>query len=179
MKKIILGISIVLIVVVSFVVIQYFTINDKALILREEIIGEKAKVEASMDNMKKTINQISQVVSSEKEAFIEFQSLVATSKKEQDIGAIMSSINEKYPDFEIKDDYKKLISNIEIKRNEFLSAQNTYNMKVVNYNQFIVKLSNKLFLDDMFEKFEPFVVSSSYTKKSMQTGIDDDNDLGL
>ena len=138
----------------------------------QEIKGLKAKVEVSNDAMNKEITQISQVTKGEKDAFLEFQRMVADSKKGETLGGIMTQVQQKYPDFQIKG-FDKLSATIEEKRDEFAIVQEQYNDRVVAYNSFIVGKMNKIFLPDSLKPLAQFVVSSAKTKDAMQTGKDE------
>jgi len=155
----------------TYLVMSISTV-DEANDRLEVVDGVKSKVEVSLDNMNKIITSQIQVTKGEKDAFLEFQALVASSKKGQSLGGIMTQVQEKYPKFEVKG-FEKLMSSIEIKRDEFAIVQNQYNSHVTEYNRFIVKTLNKMFLDETHVKLEQFVVSSKKAKVSMETGEDD------
>lgn len=174
-----LGASLVLLIMVIGGVMKYASVYNNANYKFESIQTSKAIVEASLDKMNKTIKQLGQVMGSEKGAFIEFQTLVADSKKGQSIGGIMSQIQEKYPNFEIKDEYKKLMQSIETERNEFLSTQKQHNAKIQYYNQFIGEFFNSMILSGKYQRIEPFVVSSSKSQNSMESGKDEIEDLNI
>jgi len=97
-----LGIVGAIIFTIITVVLSYININDTANTKLQEIKGFKPKVEASLDEMNKTITQLSQATKGEKQAFLDFQALVSDSKKGQSVGGMMSQIQEKYPTFDIK-----------------------------------------------------------------------------
>ena len=170
------GITIGVVLVVVALIITYITmsisVKDTANTKLAEIDGFKSKVEISHDNMKKQISQMADVPVGEKDAFLEFQAMVAESKKGQTLGGIMSQIQEKYPKFDIKG-FDKLAKTIEIKRDEFALAQTQYNSRIVDYNAYIVKVVNDFFLDESHVKLEQFVVSSAESKEAMETGEDE------
>ena len=179
-KKLLLGLGLGLVFLISVVsvVVVYINVNDDANTRLETIDGMKSKVEVSLDNMNKVLTSQGMVVKGEKEAFLEFQRLVSESKKGQTIGGIMTAVNEKYPSFEIKG-FDKLMVSIEAKRDDFAIVQNQYNSHIVEYNKFIVKTINGIFLSDKHTKLEQFVVSSKSAKSSMITGEDELNDFNL
>src|ERR1035437_4828550 len=167
-----LGIAGFIIFVGIIISTMYININDTANTKLQEIDGYKAKVEVSLDEMNKTINQLSQATKGEKEAFLKFQSLVADSKKGQSLGGVMTQIKEQYPKFDVKG-FDNLMRNIEVKRDEFALVQEDYNDRVAQYNMYIVKVLNKIFLSGKHVKLDQFVVSSTKAKASMTTGKDE------
>src|ERR1035437_4486246 len=156
-----LGIAGFIIFVGIIISTMYININDTANTKLQEIDGYKAKVEVSLDEMNKTIKQLSQATKGEKEAFLKFQSLVADSKKGQSLGGVKTQIKEKYQGFD------NLMRNIEGKRDEFALLQEDYNDRVAQYNMYIVKVLNKIFLSGKHVKLDQFVVSSTKAKASM------------
>jgi len=173
MKKIIITVASVSVFVLLFTYIMvYISVNDEATERLSNITAMKTKVETSLDNMNKTISQKTDVTKGETKAFLEFQALVADSKKGQSIGGMMTQIQEKYPDFNIKG-FSFIMRTIEIKRDEFELVQNQYNDKVAQYNSFINKTINSMMLKDKHVTLEQFVVSSKSSKNSMVTGEDE------
>lgn len=173
MKKIIITVASVSVFVLFFTyIMMYISVNDEATERLSNITAMKTKVETSLDNMNKTIQQKTDVTKGESKAFLEFQALVADSKKGQSIGGLMTQIQEKYPDFNIKG-FSDIMRIIEIKRDEFELTQNQYNDKVAQYNTFINKTINRMMLNDKHVTLEQFVVSSKSSKKSMVTGEDE------
>ncbi len=170
------SIIVAVVCIIAFLTIMYLflniSINDEANTRLQTIDGMRSKVEGKLDNMNKILTSQSQVVKGEKDAFIEFQRLVSESKKGQSIGGIMTQINEKYPNFEIKG-FDKLLENMEIQRDEFYTEQVQYNSHITEYNKFIVKKVNKFFLDKGHVKLEQFIVSSKSAKQSMISGEDE------
>jgi len=167
-----LGIVGAIIFTIITVVLSYININDTANTKLQEIKGFKPKVEASLDEMNKTITQLSQATKGEKQAFLDFQALVSDSKKGQSVGGMMSQIQEKYPTFDIKG-FEKLMQAIEEKRDEFTDIQNAYNDRIAQYNSYIVTIVHKMFLSGNHVPLDQFVVSSKKAKESMQTGKDE------
>ena len=167
-----LGIVCSAIFLIIAVAMSYININDTANTKLQEIKGFKPKVEASLDEMNKTIAQLAQATKGEKQAFLEFQALVSDSKKGQSVGGMMSQIQEKYPTFDIKG-FNKLMEAIEVKRDEFTDIQNAYNDRIAQYNSYVVTIIHKMFLSGNHTPLEQFVVSSTKAKASMQTGKDE------
>lgn len=151
------------------IITMYVTINDKANGLYQSIPGLKAKVEATHTALNSEILQTSSVVKGEKDAFLEFQRLVADSKKGQTLGGIMTQIQEKYPTFQIKG-FEKLQTLIEEKRDEFVLVQTQYNDRVVAYNSYIVGKVHQVFLPDTVKTLPQFVISTVETNEAMKTG---------
>ena len=171
------GISIGVVVLMAILGITYFMMSIGAQkdinVLDNMCIAEKAVVESKLDAMNKTLRDFVGVTKKESETFLEFQKIVASSKEGQSLGGMMTAITEVYPTFDVKG-FTKLFPTIEAQRKEFHTAQVIYNDRIRAYNTFIGDPINSMFIDlEKYKLREQFVVSSSNSKKAMETGIDD------
>jgi hypothetical protein len=171
------GIGIGAVVLVLILGVTYFIMSLSAKkevnVLDKQVIAEKAVVESKLDAMNKTLRDFVGASKAESKTFLDFQKIVASSKEGQTIGGMMTAIQEVYPNFDIQG-FKKLYPTIEAQRKEFHTAQVIYNERVRAYNTFIDDPVNSFFIDrDKYQPKEQFVVSSTSTKKAMETGVDD------
>ncbi len=166
------GVLIALVLVVVYFSIN-FSINGHANRLSNSLPAGKTKVETKLDQVNKTLKEFVGVTKAESKAFLEFQSIVGKSKEGQTIGGMMTAIQEVYPKFDVKG-FSKLYPTIEAQRKEFKAEQDRYNDLVREYNTYIQDPFNEIFIDNTkYTKAEQFVVSSTASKKAMETGIDD------
>lgn len=169
-----LGIGLVAVcVILWFVYIAInFNINRQANNLSNKLPAQKTSVESKLDAMNKTLSDFVGITKAESDAFLEFQTIVASSKQGQTIGGMMTAIQEVYPNFDVEG-FKKLYPTVEAQRKEFKDELDIYNDVVREYNTFISDPWNEMFIDvQKYPKAEHFVVSSTESKKSMETGID-------
>jgi len=171
------GLTIGAVVIAIILGVTYFIIGlnveSHMVDLDERVNAEKTVVESKLDAMNKTLRDFVGVTKAESETFLEFQKIVASSKEGQSLGGMMTAITEVYPTFDVSG-FKKLYPTIEAQRKEFHTTQTIYNERVRAYNAYRRKPMGKFFLDAKeFPKREQFVVSSTNSKKAMETGIDD------
>jgi hypothetical protein len=168
-----IGAVVILLILIGTYFVMSFSVQSKMVDLDEVVNAEKSVVESKLDAMNKTLRDFVGVTSKESETFLEFQKIVASSKEGQSLGGMMTAITEVYPNFDVKG-FSKLYPTIEAQRKEFHTQQTIYNERVRAYNAYRRKPIGKFFLDaEEFPKREQFVVSSSASKKAMETGIDD------
>lgn len=167
------GLGVVLLIAIGTYFIMSFSVQSSAIDLQETVNAEKSVVESKLDAMNKTLRDFVGVSKAESKTFLEFQKIVASSKEGQSLGGMMTAITEVYPNFDVQG-FKKLYPTIEAQRKEFHTTQTIYNERVRAYNAYRRKPMGKFFLDaEEFPKVEQFVVSSTASKKSMETGVDD------
>lgn len=168
-----IGAVVIAIILVGTYFMMSFSVQSTAIDLQEGVNAEITSVESKHSTMNNIIRDLVKGTKAEQEAFLKFHETVAESKKGQTIGGMMTAIQEVYPDFDI-DGYKKVYNEIVAQRQEFHTQQKIYNERVRAYNSYRRKPMGKFFLDaEEFPKVEQFVISSSNTKKAMETGIDD------
>lgn len=137
--------------------------------------AEEQKIEATYDNMWKSIQQIAEVSNEYKESFKDIYIEITDKRYSKDNGVLMKWITESNPNFDPKL-YEKLSNVIEVERRRFLNAQT----KIIDiqrlHNNMLDVIPSKWFLGSC-ERLEYEVISSSRAKNVMSTRMDDDIDI--
>lgn len=180
MKKIILLTIIGLIVIIgggAFLSSISYTNNEVE--LRQEAKAQKGKIEAKFDQTWKIISQQAQIASSYKDSFKEIYVGIMEGRYSKGDGSLMKWIQESNPKFDTRL-YEKLMNSIEVQRESFTTEQSRMLDIIREHDVLCNTIPGKWFISDEARKtIEYTVISSTKTKKAVETGIDDDVDLGL
>ena len=167
----IIGIICVIVVLVVLVG-MYFTYNNKEVALRKEAEAQKGKIEGVHDKMWKVIQQKAEVSNEYREAFEKIYPELISGRYANDNGNVMKWIQESNPDFDTSL-YKDLQQAIEIQREYFNNAQ-TRMLDVIKERETLLETyPSKWFISNK-SKIDYEVISSTATKGTMTTGIDDE-----
>ncbi len=165
--------SIVLIIVAAFIAIivgMYFSYNNKEVSLRNQSDAQIGKIEGVYDKMWKVIQQKAQVTSEYKDAFKEiYPELIAGRYSGE---SMMKWIQESNPEFDASL-YKDLMQSIEILRTEFQHAQEKELDIIREHKNLCSTYPGKWFVSKK-EPIEYTIISSTKSKETMETGLDDD-----
>lgn len=164
---------IVLIIVAAFIAIivgMYFSYNNKEVSLRNQSDAQIGKIEGVYDKMWKVIQQKAQVTSEYKDAFKEiYPELIAGRYSGE---SMMKWIQESNPEFDASL-YKDLMQSIEILRTEFQHAQEKELDIIREHKNLCSTYPSKWFVSNT-EPIEYTIISSTKSKATMETGLDDD-----
>jgi hypothetical protein len=133
-----------------------------------------AKVETFHDKMWKTIKSQAKVTEKQRDAFKDiYVGIMEGRYGGDDGGMLMKWIKEDNPAFD-QTTYKKLMTTIEAQRDGFFREQDTIQGVVKEHNDILVTKPQKWFVNDGVEPLHFNPISSTRSKKVMETGIDDD-----
>ena len=174
--------KIVMLILVLFVFVigltsmtMYFSLNNQEVALRKQAEAQRGKVEGTFDTMWKIISQQAQVSSEYKNAFKEiYPDLIAGRYSEGD-GSLMKWIQEANPEFDISL-YSQLMQTIERERKTFQKTQDRMIDIIREHETLCETYPGKWFISNT-APIEYTVISSTKTKNTMETGIDDDVQL--
>jgi hypothetical protein len=144
--------------------------------LRTAIEAKKKDNEATYDNMWKIINQKAQVAEQYKNAFKDIYVSITDERYDSNSGSLMQWIQEHNPQFDVSL-YKSVMESITIERNNFLTRQRQLIDLKREHDNLRLKWPSKWFIDNSVKEINITVVSSTKTKKIMETGVDDDVNL--
>ena len=165
--------SIVLIIVAAFIAIivgMYFSYNNKEVSLRNQSDAQIGKIEGVYDKMWKVIQQKAQVTSEYKDAFKEIYPELISGRYSGE--SMMKWIQESNPEFDASL-YKDLMQSIEILRTEFQHAQEKELDIIREHENLCSTYPGKWFVSRK-EPIEYTIISSTKSKETMETGLDDD-----
>ncbi len=166
-------IAIICIVVVLVVLVgMYFSYNNKEVALRKEAEAQKGKIEGVHDKMWKVIQQKAEVSNEYREAFEKIYPELISGRYANDSGSVMKWIQESNPEFDTAL-YKDLQQAIEIQREYFNNAQ-TRMLDVIKERETLIETYPAKWFISNKQKIEYEVISSTATKTTMSTGIDDE-----
>ena len=154
---------------------MYFSYNNAEINLRKQSDAQRSKVEGVYDKMWKIIQQKAQVSNEYKEAFKEIYPEIISGRYSSGDGSLMKWIQESNPEFDTSL-YKDLMASIEIYRTEFQHSQEKMIDIVREHDVLISVYPSKWFIKNR-KPIEYTVISSTRTKDTVETGIDDDVDL--
>ena len=165
-------ILICVIVVLIVLVGMYFTYNNKEVSLRKEINAQRGKIESVHDKMWKVIQQKAEVSEKYRETFEKIYPELISGRYAKDGNNAMKWIQEANPDFDTSL-YKDLQQAIEIQREYFNNAQTRMLDVIKERETLLEQYPAKWFISNK-EKIEYEVISSTKTKSTITTGIDDE-----
>ena len=152
-----------------------FSYNNQEVALRQQAEAQRAKVESNFDTMWKIISQQAQVSNEYKDAFKEIYPDLIAGRYSQGDGSLMKWIQESNPDFDASL-YKTLMQSIEVQRIQFDKTQQRMVDIIREHETLCQTLPSSWFIKDK-TPIEYTVISSSKTKLTMETGVDDDVEL--
>lgn len=154
---------------------MYFSYNNTEINLRKQSDAQRSKVEGVYDKMWKIIQQKAQVSNEYKEAFKEIYPEIISGRYSSGDGSLMKWIQESNPEFDTSL-YKDLMASIEIYRTEFQHSQEKMIDIIREHEVLISSYPSKWFIKNK-QPIEYTVISSTRTKDTVETGIDDNVDL--
>lgn len=175
-KTIIVLSSVIILVAIGLMVFSMsISYSNREVKLVNQFNMEMKNREATFDNMFKDISQIAQIADEYKESFKEIYVHITSERYDKDDGVVMKWIQESNPQFDTKL-YDRLANTIEIRRQEFLLVQRKL-MDIENqHNNMLDVFPSSLFLSGR-QRLDYKVISSTNTKKVMESGVEDDIDL--
>ena len=170
----IIGIIILLIVCMFGISVagMYFSYNNEEVSLRKQIDAQKGKVENHFDQMWKIISQKAQITEQYKEAFKEIYPELISGRYDKGDGTLMKWIQEANPEFDTSL-YKDLMQTVEVQRIAFSKTQDKMLDLIREHSVLIETYPAKWFVTNT-TPIEYTIISSSKSKMTMETGIDDD-----
>lgn len=180
MKKIILLTIIGLIVIIGGgAFLSSISYTNKEVGLRQQAEAQRGKIEAKFDQTWKIISQQAQITESYKNSFKDIYIGIMEGRYSKGDGSLMKWVKESNPNFDTRL-YEKLMNTIEIQRESFTSDQARMLDMISQHNILCNTIPGKWFISDEAKKpIEYKIISSTKTKKAVETGIDDDVDLEL
>lgn len=172
--KTILVVSLVIIIALGAIttVGSYFSYNNQEVSLREQAEAQRSKVEGVHDAMWKIISQKAQVSNEYRAGFDSIYTHIIGGRYSQGDGALMKWIKEANPQFDTSL-YKDVMDAIEIQRTQFMKAQERM-LDIKRQHSTLCKTYPGCWFIKNTSEIEYTVVSSSRSKETMETGIDDD-----
>lgn len=158
----------------STVLGMYFSYNNQEIALRKQAEAQRGKVEGTFDAMWKIISQQAQVADQYKEAFREIYPELIAGRYQGD-QTLMKWIKEANPDFDTSL-YQTLMQSIEVQRIQFKNAQDRMLDIIREHETLCESVPGAWFIKNK-TPIEYTVISSTKTKLTMETGIDDDVEL--
>ena len=175
------GVTILVIILIGFITTggiamsSVASLNREAL-LRASINAQERGREASFDTMKKIIMQKTQLPAAARADLLVLLPELISGRQG---GAVFKSVQEQYPELTLSL-YQDISRSIEAERHVFLRKQESL---------FDVKREHDALLDSAFggticrlfgrSKVEVVVISSTEAKNVIETGVDNDSNLGL
>ena len=154
---------------------MYFSYNNEEVALRKQAEAQRCKVEGVFDTMWKTISQQAQVSNEYKDAFKEIYPDLIAGRYSQGDGSLMKWIQEANPEFDASL-YKHLMQTIEVQRIQFQKSQERMLDLIREHETLCETYPSKWFISNK-TPIEYTVISSTKSKMTMETGIDDDVEL--
>ena len=174
---IIFGIVFGLFILISGItaVSMYFSYNNKEVALRQQAEVQRGKIEGTFDAMWKIISQQAQVSNEYKDAFKEIYPELIAGRYSQGDGSLMKWIKEANPEFDASL-YKTLMQTIEVQRLQFLKTQERM-LDIIREHEILCQTYQSKWFVTNKTPIEYTVISSTKSKMTMETGIDDDVQL--
>lgn len=154
---------------------MYFSYNNQEVALRKQAEAQRGKVEGVFDTMWKTISQQAQVSEAYKDAFKDIYPDLIAGRYSQGDGSLMKWIQEANPNFDTSL-YKTLMQTIEVQRLQFQKSQERMLDIIREHDTLCETYPGKWFISNT-TPIEYTVISSSKSKMTMETGMDDNVEL--
>ena len=153
---------------------MYFSYNNQEVALRKQAEAQRGKVEGTFDAMWKIISQQAQVSDQYKEAFKEiYPDLI--SGRYKDNNTLMKWVQESNPNFDTRL-YNTLMQTIEVQREQLKKSQERMLDLIREHETLCETYPSKWFITNT-TPIEYTIISSTKTKYTMETGVDDDVEL--
>lgn len=176
MKKIILlvitGILFVIFLLLSSV---YISVNNRDTELRNLAKAQQGKIEVVFDQMAKIISGKAQVTTNYKDSFKDIFVSIIEGRYSKGDGSLLKLVQEQNPTFDASL-YKDLMVSIEAERNNFTREQEVMLDIIREHDNLIKKIPKNMFLSNK-NPIEYKIISSSKTKETMKTGIEEDQKI--
>ena len=154
---------------------MYFSVNNEEKELRNLAEAQRGKIETQYDAMWKIIQQKAQVTDQYKDSFKEIFVGIIEGRYSKDDNTVMKWIQESNPNFDASM-YKDLMATIDVKRTEFMNTQNRM-IDIIREHKNLCMMAPKCWFISDKSEIEYTIISSTKSKQTMETGIDDDVDL--
>jgi hypothetical protein len=154
---------------------SYFSYNNEEVSLREQAEAQRGKVEGVHDAMWKIISQKAQISQKYREGFDSIYTHIISGRYSQGDGTLMKWIKEANPNFDASL-YKDVMDAIEVQRTLFKKEQERMLDIKRQHSTLCKTYPGRWFITNTSE-IEYTVVSSTRSKQTMETGIDDDVNL--
>lgn len=162
-------------VLVVVLVAMYFSYNNREIALRKEAEAQGGKIESVHDTMWKTLKQEAGVTDQYRKTFEELYPKLIAGRYSNEGGELMKMITESNPDFDTRL-YDKLMQSIEAQRAYFASAQQRM-LDILRERETLIESYPSRWFVSNKQKIEYEVISSTTSKETMQSRIDDDIEL--
>lgn len=146
--------------------------NNTEISMREACVAQKDVVEIAHNEMKKTIAQIAETAKLSIDKQSEMYTGIMEGRYSAGDGSLMKWITESNPTMDMSI-MNKLVNTIDQQNRKFTIAQTKMKSLMQELNTYIKKAPQRWFISNT-TPFEYTVISSTYTKKVMETGKDDD-----
>jgi hypothetical protein len=155
-------------------------IRNEAAQLLNTITATEKLATGHHDNMWKKISQVVQVTKAERESLEKIMIGYADARTQRgDNAPIMNWIKETVPQVD-NSTFRNLQNIITGSRDSWMVTQTDLNDKIMQYNSVLQDYPKGWFLQKMGFEFKEYkVISSTRSREAMDTGVDDDVDLGL
>jgi hypothetical protein len=154
---------------------MYFSYNNREIALRKEAEAREGKIESVHDTMWKTLKQEAGVTDQYRKTFEELYPKLIAGRYSNEGGELMKMITESNPDFDTRL-YDKLMQSIEAQRAYFASAQQRM-LDILRERETLIESYPSRWFVSNKQKIEYEVISSTTSKSTMQSRIDDDIEL--
>lgn len=176
MKKVyIITIGCIILTLIGIILGMYFSYNNQEKVLRNQSDAQIGKIEGVYDKMWKVIQQKASVTDQYKNAFKEIYPELISGRYGNDGDSFMKWIQEDNPNFDVSL-YKDLMSSIEVLRAEFQHSQEKELDIIREHKNLCQKVPSSWFIKNKNE-IKYTIISSTYTKEIIQTGLEDNIDL--
>ena len=166
------------IVIIVIGLVWFFTsisYNNQEKDVRNRAEAQRGKVEVVYDQMFKILQQKAGVTNEYKEAFKDIYPALIEGRYSQGDGSLMKWIQESNPNFDTSL-YKDLMRSIEVERNNFTTQQTVMLDIMRQHTNLLTQEPSSWFIKNK-EPIQYTIISSTKSKETMQTGLDDDIDL--
>lgn len=176
-KKVIIlsAIGIIILILAAIIFGTYISVNNEERQLRTLAEAQKGKIETQYDAMWKIIQQKAQVTDEYKNSFKDIFVQIIDGRYKQGDGTLMKWIKEANPNFD-SSLYKDLMSTIDIKRTEFMNTQNRMIDIIREHKNLCITAPKCWFVTDKSD-IDYTIISSTKSKTTIQTGIEDNVDV--
>lgn len=159
-----------LVALVLLLIVLYISYNNREIALRKEAEAQRGKIAAVRDRMFQIIREQANVSTEYRAAFEKIYPEIIAGRYAQG-GGLMKWITEANPEFDTSL-YRTVQNSIEVQRTAFTSAQNRM-LDIINQRATLLEQMPSTWFISNKSEIEYEVITTSATKQTMATGVDD------
>lgn len=154
---IIVSVSVIFVIILSIFSVQ--STQNHAFILEEQVLTAYSDIDIQekrrIDLLYNLVDCVKEYDKHESETLIAIIEARDAGKNINDATTVISAVAESYPNLKSNENYKSLMTELALTENLIAEYRSNYNKQIKEYNRYIRKFPNRIFLDILgYEKID-------------------------